>query len=149
MKVPTEIPSLGRKTLFPFIVCGLFWVALSTALCLYFSGNSEESKRAVIWMLRLSFISMLDLLAIAKVFYYLFELQRDQEPGKRIFSVIRTSYWGALKIACIVICGTILVKGSHLPAGIPVVGLVLGISTLVIVPLLGGAVWYLTQKRAS
>ncbi len=148
MEVPSEIPSLGRKNLFPFIACGLLWIAISGAFCFRFSENSDETRRALIWMLRLSFLSMIDLLAIAKVFYYAFELQRPQEPGKRIFSVIRTSYWGAIKIACIVICGTILVKGSHLPAGIPVVGLITGISTLVFVPLLGGLVWYFTQRAS-
>jgi hypothetical protein len=148
MEVPSEIPSLGRKTLFPFIISALIWLILSGILCFSISANPEEARRALVWMLRLAFISLLDLLAIAKVFYYVFELQRDQDPGKRIFSVIRTSYWGALKIACILICGTILVKGSHLPAGIPVVGLVTGISTLVIVPLVGGAVWYFTHRAS-
>jgi hypothetical protein len=148
MEVPSEIQQLDRKNSFPFIACAVIWVIFSAILCFWLSPNAEEARRALIWMLRLAFISLLDLLAIAKVFYYVFELQRDQDPGKRIFSVIRTSYWGALKIACIVICGTILVKGSHLPAGIPVVGLMTGISTLVIVPLAGGVVWYLTQKAS-
>jgi hypothetical protein len=143
---PAEAPSLGKKALFPFILAGLTWIVISGVLCFYFSPNADETRRSLAWMLRLAFISMMDLLAIAKVFYYVFELQRPQEPGKRIFSVIRTSYWGAIKIACILICGTILVKGSHLPLGIPVVGLLTGISTLVIVPLAGGVVWYFTQR---
>lgn len=148
MEVPTEIPSMGLKTLFPFIISALIWLILSGILCFTLSANPDEAHRALIWMLRLAFISLLDLLAIAKVIYYVFELQRDQDQGKRIFSVIRTSYWGALKIVCIVICGTILVKGSHLPTGIPVVGLMTGISTLVIVPLVGGVAWYFTHKTS-
>jgi hypothetical protein len=144
MEVLTENPTLSRKTLLPFLLTGLIWIAVSTILCFHYSKNPEETHRALIWMLRLSILSVVDLLAMAKVFFYLFELQRPQEPGKRIFSIIRTSYWGAIKIVCILICGIILVKGSHLPAGIPVVGLITGISTLVIVPLVGGVAWHFT-----
>jgi hypothetical protein len=148
METPAELPTLGLKTLLPFIICGLIWAFVSAALCFRYSVSADETRRALTWMLRLWLISMVDLLAIAKVIYYVFELQRPQEPQKRIFSVIHTSYWGAIKIACILICGTILVKGSHLPAGIPSVGLVSGISTLVVVPLAGGLVWYFTQRSS-
>jgi hypothetical protein len=146
METSSELPSLDRKTVLPFLISGLVWILLAAGICRLLSANVDEFHRSLIWMLRLAFLSLLDLLAIAKVFYYVFELQRPEAGQKRIFSVIRTSYWGAIKIACILICGTILVKGSHLSAGIPPVGLVTGISTLVVVPLVGGLVWYFAQR---
>lgn len=150
MEPSTENPALNFRTLLPFLAIAIGWIILSAILCLRFSGGEYESRRAVIWMFRLSFISLLDLLAIAKVIFYVFEIQRATEEGpssaiKRKFSIIRTSYWGAIKIVCILICGTILVKGSHLSGGIPPVGLVTGISTLVVVPLVGGLAWYFTR----
>lgn len=102
------------------------------------------------WLSLLSGIALFDLLAIAKVVSNLFEIQSLEGAAlaeKRTFLIIQTSYWGAIKIACILLFGIILVKGSHLPSGIPTTGLITGIATFVVVPLVGGIGWYLREAR--
>jgi hypothetical protein len=65
-------------------------------------------------------------------------------PQKRVFLIIQASYWLAIKIVCVLFFGTLLFRGKSLYAH-GATGVILGISTLFVVPLVGGIGWYLQK----
>src|SRR5690348_8631334 len=132
------------SSLQPFLWIGAAWIGFSAGVCWRFTPPLLLPL-ALRWMLGLSLLCLLDLLAIAKTIHHLFMTVGSENGSNgqethpnRFFSAIRASYWGAIKIACFLLFGATLLMGRALPAGIPVAALVTGISTLAIVPLLGG-----------
>ena len=143
--VPTPA-SKKATSIRPFLWIGVVWIALSALVC-WRTTSPLVFPVALRWMLGLSLLCLLDLVAIAKTIHHLFMTVDETHPN-RFFSAIRASYWGAIKIACFLLFGATLLMGRALPAGIPVPALVTGVSTLAIVPLFGGLVWYLLNQKS-
>jgi hypothetical protein len=130
-----DIPD--QKTAFSFLAAAFCWISLAIALCWRFAPLSTRDS-SVDWAIGLSLFCLADLLSTAKIVQHLLALAAG--TGERIFSAFRTSYWGALKIACWLILGTFLLHRNG--RDIPALGLSLGISTLAAVPVLWGFIWY-------
>lgn len=135
---------LDAESVRPFAAVGLGWIALSALFC-WKTSSSAELHSALRWMLQFSLLCLLDLLAIAKTFANVLQ--------SRNFSLIRASYWGAIKIACFLLFGAFLWQVRSLSAGslgaspVPMNGVITGVSTLMIVPLLGGLIWHVLHAR--
>jgi hypothetical protein len=138
MNETPNVPLLDRSSILPFVAAGLGWVAIGALFC-WKSSAPAELGASLRWMLGLSLLCLLDLLATAKTFANVLQ--------KRSFSLIRASYWGAIKIACFLLFGALLWKAGSLPARVPVNGLIIGVSTLMIVPLIGGLIWNALRTR--
>lgn len=148
MTQPTDInltraETLKSRALPYFAAAALIWVGVSAFLCLKFCPPHEPIKRALTWFAILGGICLLDLFALAQALAGLFDLMQDGS-SKPIFLIIRTSYWGGIKLVCVIFLGFLMVRGSSVAgsSGIPTVGLLTGVSTLVVVPLLGFLFWF-------
>ena len=88
------------------------------------------------WIFVLWGFSILDLFAIASLFKAVYALS-TAEPEKRGAHVINASVWGMIKLACLGLFGFLLLRGHAIPTR----ELLLGIATMVVVPLVGGFWW--------
>jgi hypothetical protein len=148
--------NLSRSVLVPFGVSAIIWLGTSAWICWHLAPDATAAHRALTWMGILSGICLLDLYALIQALSALFALMAlsssegsspsIRPPQSPIFLVIRTSYWGGIKLVCLIFLGTLLARGAS-PSGIPTVGLITGVSTLVVVPLLGGLLWHLQHHR--
>lgn len=130
----------GSRLFFSFGMAAIGWVLGSIFICRGIYKGSDFGI-ALPWMLAFNLISLVDLLASSRLIAHLLSLH--SESVNRTFSVLRASYWASIKIACLFIFGVTLLKGRLLP----LFGLLLGASTLLVVPVLGGILWYCMGNR--
>ena len=128
-----------------FVSASMLWLTTSSAVVMTLSGNTKAS--AMEWLFGIAAICLMDFLAMAMVVVNLLRLASGAPD--RIISVIRTSYWGTIKLACVLIFGAVLIRGRSSAAGVPACGLLLGVSTLVAVPLIGGLLWFACEKAVG
>lgn len=158
-----------RNALPYFAGVALVWLVLSLGLCFWVASDPVERNRALAWTLGLSTLAWADLFSLGKTVAIALSLIVDAESGtsnqhagesraRGLFAVraIKASTWGALKLACLLLFGVILYKGSqgssrgHLGHdAIPTVGLMTGVGTLFVVPLIGGLIWNLKNSKSS
>lgn len=117
----------------PFVWTALAWTLLGTGFVAYTEG---DWARATGPFLGLALLSALDLLALAKVVERVlgFAAATSEKRGP---ALVQTFFWGALKLACLGIFILVLSKGVRFAAS----SLILGLGTLVVVPLVGGYFW--------
>src|SRR4051812_29396409 len=117
-----------------------FWVAIVWALlglgASLFGAAHEDALRAAAWFGVLFSVSVADLYSISRLVAAVLDLMTDSNE-KRIPRLIQASYWGFLKLACLGIFTVLVLKGRE----IPVVALLMGVGTMVFVPLVGGYWW--------
>ncbi len=124
-----------RKSYRSFAAAAALWLAVITAITAFVTPR-EELFWALGWTMGLWLVSVADLGVLAKGVSATLELATavGEKRGKW---VIQASYWGFLKLACLGIFATVLIKGHE----IPVTSLLTGIGTMVFVPLVGGLWW--------
>jgi len=88
----------------------------------------------------MGFLGVLDLFFILKTVAAVMHLMSDQGAKNRTGYAIQTLLYGSGKVMCLLLIGLGLWK---VPKGM-IAGTVLGISTLVAVPLLGSVFWVVT-----
>ena len=88
------------------------------------------------WFLGIWVLSMADLAALAKVVQVLIAASQAATENRKSH-VIRAFTWGVVKLACFGLLIAVLVNAKAIPA----VALLMGLATLVAVPLAGGFVW--------
>jgi hypothetical protein len=131
---PTEVsPQVVRPR--PFYWAASGWLALSLAVA-SLSVPREDVPRAAAWVVILFVVAAADLVSIARLVSAVFDLMSAtaENRGARI---IQASYWGILKLACLGIFTILVFKGQQ----VPVTSLLLGVGTMVCVPLIGGFLW--------
>ena len=140
-------PSTGRasldfspRTLLPFLWTGLGWLAI----CLFFCARGLEPMRGLFWAAGIWLLCMADLLAMAQVVSQLLQLSgagpQSTARGPRMMQIF---FWGLIKLACLGLFGVILWAGRETPQR----ALLMGLGTLVVVPLVGGFWW--SQRELS
>jgi hypothetical protein len=134
------------KTKLPFLIATLAWAAVAAIFCMKMAHFHDEAVTSLKWFAGLSLLSLLDLAALTQVMKGALALMEETE--NRFFSALRTSYWGSLKLACIVIFGIIFWKIGNSRAAVPASGLLAGISTLVVVPVLGGLIQHFLNDES-
>ncbi len=136
----------SKLNLTPFLLTALGWMALSAWVCWRFSPDQESALGSVKWMLVLAGICCADLFSLAKVVAIVLDLIVSAEAGitqNRTGLAFQASFWGGLKLACLLLFGAVLYRGQNIPTA----GLLAGTGTVVVVPLIGGLFWHWLESR--
>lgn len=120
----------------PFGVAALIWAVLSMGLCRYFAEDTAQFITNVLWLAGLYLLSLCDLVALGKTIEGMIFVSSG-EGENRAVRALQTFYWVLLKLLCLGIFTVVLIKGRSIPSA----GLLLGLGTIGIVPLLGGLFW--------
>ena len=135
---------MNSATVAAFSAISVGWLAIAALICWQFSatqdGNVSATWVAMKWLFGLWALSILDLVAISKSISAAVSVM-GHTGEKRAASIIQASYWGLVKLACLGIFIFVLIRASALAAPGLKLGLVTGLGTLVIVPLIGGLFW--------
>jgi len=125
----------GLPSLAPFLWVGLIWGLIG----LFTSLQSENSPfHVMMWTLGLWFLCMLDLAAIAKTIAIVFILVSPQDLANKPAMIVQVIFWATLKFGCLGLLGFLFWSfGKELPN----MALLMGLGTLLVVPLLGGFWW--------
>ena len=121
---------------FPFGLVSSLWLLLALAVCGYMSSTPEEWKASFVGAFILWAICNLDLLVLKNLVSNVLNLI-SLTDGNRLRVSIRALFWGVLKLICLGLFIIVLLKGHKIPTQ----GLLLGVSTLVVIPLVGGFLW--------
>jgi hypothetical protein len=116
----------------PFAWAAILWAFVAVAIVM-FNCPDESRIRALEWMGTLWALCLIDLITLAKALQSAI-LAMDGAGENRIPHSIQAFYWGAIKLVCLGLFGFILWQSARAPT----VGLLTGLGTLVVVPLLGG-----------
>lgn len=128
----------------PFAWASVAWLSIGAAVALTLSSR-DTAPSTLSWMLALWLLSVLDLAATGKLVgsFLGAAVSGAENSEKTPAYAIQTFVWGVLKLACLGIFGLVLMRGRMIPTP----GLLLGLGTLVVVPLVGGFIW--SQRELS
>lgn len=130
-----------RRTL-PFLVSSIVWAIVGAALCIW---KQPDVGHTIRWMLGLWLFSVLDLVALVLVVRALVQfMAAPAEDSKRGPYFVQMALWMSVKLVCLVSLGTVLWLGR---TDMPDVALFTGLSTLIVVPLVGGGWWSYRELR--
>ncbi len=127
----------GFRELQPFFWSAGVWLFLGWGIHLYRLWGNAELFEGLAWFSLLGMLGLLDLWAMSQSIRGIFLWMGSESSEKRAAHALQAFYWGLIKLASLGILIAILVQGST----VPTVSLVLGTSTLVVVPLIGGFWW--------
>ena len=119
----------------PFAIAAVLWAVVGWAMCRHFSGAEELSKNLV-WLFGLWALCLLDLLALGKTIQGMLAIAAGVGENLSAYTV-HTFSWGLIKLICLGIFALVMIKGNPIPTA----GLLVGMGTLVVVPLVGGFLW--------
>jgi hypothetical protein len=114
----------------------LAWLLLLAPLAVVVRGNEVEISRQLGWTLLIAVLSVLDLWVLAQTLFSAIAWM-NSSSDTRIGYALKTGYWGASKLACLILLGWVITKGQAIPDR----ALFLGLGTLAVVPLAGGWFW--------
>lgn len=118
----------------PFVLAALVWLATGSALAFWMASEDVHWTTLLGWFLIFWLLSSLDLLAIAAL---VSAMGTWQDGVDRARLGVRLAALAVLKMALLGIFGAIL----FLNRGIPHSSLLVGVGTLIVVPLFGGLAW--------
>ena len=134
----TEVPENTEKVrLEPFLYVAAGWLVVLVGLSVA-TAPAGELTHFLAWDFSLWCLCLFDLFALMKTIVGALKLMSATLENRGPL-LIQTSFWGMIKIACLGIFTVILIKGQ----AIPTLALLLGVGTLVVVPLVGGYWWSL------
>ena len=122
-----------------FLLPSLLWLVIGLALNGWLNSADPQLWNSFKWFTGLWVLCLFDLYALSRTLEAALGLM-NEESEKRSALTIQAFYWGTIKLACLGIFGTILLKGDSIPA----TSLLLGLGTLIVVPLMG---WYWWSHR--
>lgn len=111
----------------PFVITALIWWVLGTLFTksVWFTG---------VWA-----VCLFDFLAIFKTLACVLALMSDAQADKKAVLLFQTLFWGLMKLGCLGLLGGLLMMSQRF--GIPQNALLMGLATLIVVPLFGGFWW--------
>jgi hypothetical protein len=124
----------AKKSLRPFAWAAAGWGVVGTGWVL------SSGAGGLVWMLGLWAICLLDLITLAQAVNGVLHLVTLPERGReaeRATWTVRAFFWWSAKVACIAALIAVLIAGKDAPQ----LSLILGSSTLLVVPLVGGIWW--------
>ena len=133
MFINEESPHLSFRQALPFALVAVLWFGLgllliqNSALSIALQGSARKGL-FIFWG-----ICVADLLAMAKLYGILAQMISGPEE-KQTGLIFPASYWGAIKLASTGLFITVLIYNR----GIPHLGILAGLGTLVVVPMAGG-----------
>ncbi len=129
------------KQLKPFLWAGVAWLGLGLA-GIWALSAPESRASSIAWFTVFWILGMADLATIAAL---VFSMVTWQDSDDRARMGIRVAILGIAKITLLLIFGAIL----FLRHGIPQSSLLVGLATLIVVPLFGGLAWSFQGKTSS
>ncbi len=117
----------------PFLKVGLFWLVFGSVLSFFLAKDHAHPWVSVRWMVYLWLLVVMDLVALASFVSGMFDWKAGSKKNQASL-IIRTSSWGVIKLACLGLLGTVLYSARNIPP----VPLLLGLSTMVVIPIFGG-----------
>lgn len=117
---------VDTKTL-PFAMMAVIWWALGAIFTNVFWFS-------VVWL-----ICVFDFFAIFKTIACVLALMSDGQADKKAVILFQTLFWGFMKLACLGLLGGLLMMSQKFE--IPQKALLMGLGTLIVVPLFGGFWW--------
>ncbi len=118
----------------PFAIAASVWGIFGCAVAI-FSGAPVISSLG--WMGGLWLLSLVDLVALAQAISAVVALGSDVRPEHKPALYTQAMTWGAIKLACLGGFAIVLIAGK----GAPAAALLLGLGTMIVVPLAGGFFW--------
>jgi hypothetical protein len=118
----------------PFVLTAAFWLVAGSAVSLSLGTDRFGNVK---WMIGLWFLSVADLIVLAMLIRTLFVLVTSPDPTEKLVRSIHISWWLFLKLICLALFGVVLFTAK----GCPLVGLLCGLLTMAIVPLVGSLWW--------
>ncbi len=118
----------------PFFWTGVAWGALGLVACYVIE---RPAFMAAIWTLGFWIACMADLYAIARLVMALIRLSSADDSTAKAVWTGQAMIWSVAKIAMLGILGAMVFFGRSAPS----VSVIVGLSTLVAVPLVGGIWW--------
>jgi hypothetical protein len=132
----------------PFLYSAFVWLGIGVGFC-FLNAGDHNGPVSTLWMVTLWALSLTDLLCLSKAIAVVLGLISDNHSVNKPAQMIQVAYWGTLKMVCLGLFAILLAKSRAVP-GIADQALVLGISTLIVVPLAGGLWWSQREfKHAS
>lgn len=126
----------------PFVWVSLIWAVIST-IGLLLIVSPGQWFLAALGFYSFWFLTLLDLFSITKVVASLLNLMSDSANSSRTKTLIQLAFWGTLKLTCLIGLGLGISKAE----GLPLMGLLMGLGTLIVVPLAGGFWWTRFEVR--
>jgi hypothetical protein len=100
--------------------------------------TQTHSPVATYWALAIWALCMLDFLTLARCGSSVLALMASgPNDTKRPYWMIQSLFWGSMKLLCLGAIGVALFYGRSIPS----IALLLGLGTLLVVPLFGGFWW--------
>ncbi len=124
----------------PFFHVAWIWAAASKAVISYQLWGKPGVLKALVVFGAFWFLSICSLYSLARVVAMILDLGLVSQE-KRTPLLIRASYWGLFKLVCVGILITALNLVSESASPYFRVAVSLGISTVCVVPLVGGYFW--------
>ena len=139
---------LSQGAIFPFLVVGTLWLVLGLGLSIGFSDFERfgsESLNSMKWMVGLWLLCLVDLFTAGVALQAAIQVLTGENLSatERAAWIFRATIWGTLKLVCLAVLVVVLIRGQTAPK----LALVLGLSTLVVVPLVAGIWW--SRKEAK
>jgi hypothetical protein len=134
-----EIDHLGKKTnsgVFLFGIVSFAWLFFGSLIILVLNNNYEKIVLNYRTFFGFWVLSIMDLVVLAKFLSTVAHYLNAKELTRAALGV-QALIWGLFKILCLGLFVLVLLKGQE----IPLHGLLLGMGTLVVVPLAGGFFW--------
>jgi hypothetical protein len=135
---------MSEKTYVPFAIAAGIWLLTGGFLSWYFGPQEWSVFYSAAWFCVLWTLCVLDLITLSKAIQAAFRLI-GQDPNysgevadqKRPALIVQAFYWGFIKLACLGTFTVILMRAQQIPSS----SLLLGLGTLVVVPIFGGFWW--------
>lgn len=126
----------------PFGWVGLAWLALGLPLS-YRLGH--PGTLSLEWMVGLWALAMLDLIVLARLLVALGGWMSDSDANRKSAHVFQALFWAGAKVACLGIFLLTLMNAR----GAPTASLLLGMATLIVVPIFGGYGWSQNELKTT
>lgn len=132
-------PSKGQS-LRPFAWITLLYGA-AAGIATVMNATAGQASRELFWFLALFFGSVVNLFALSKAVGKVIEWMQYSGQNRSSGLLVEILFWGTLKFGCLILLGSLIWRSRSVPG----MTLVLGLSTLVVVPLFGGYLWSRTD----
>ncbi len=124
----------------PFVWVAVLWSILGLLLVL---GFTDEPKTAALWYSGSLSLALLNLFLLGKFLAVVLVLLSYQVSEKRSMYAIQAAFWGFSKL---IVLGVMIALVFHAEKA-PMIALLLGMGSMVAIPLIGGFWW--SQKGLS
>lgn len=131
------------KESFPFLVVALGWGIIGFLILYFWFEKTDTRLEALSWWFRFWFLAVCDLFFLAKGVASLLQIMSEPVKSYSFGKTLALFFWGTMKVVCLGIILLLLVQFRDAPA----VSIILGLTTLVVVPLFGGIFWSLRNGR--